>query len=207
MADLRALLKGGTAAIGSGMLAKGFIPDMAPQVETPRFMMRIEGITSSTVEKFEEAMAIVSFTWKISRDVSPHASGHLFSSGTIRGHNTEVIALKSVQVMNMINSLGKGEKIDQIVIDELATIGENSVSIGTYTYDICTFTSAEIMIDSNGAPSNFMHLIFRSDAYSIELHEFDQEGAATGNNASSFNFRTAVGGGGGGGDGGGGGGE
>lgn len=181
-----------------GMAGQGSIPDMSPHVETPRFMMKIEGVTSSTVQDFEEAVAIISFTWDVARDISPHPSGHLFSSGTIRGYNTEVIVARSTQVLTMINSLNTGEKIDQIVIDELGIIMQTNVSTTTYTYNLCYFVSAAVVIDpATGIPTNFMRLIFRFDGFRIAFHAYDQEGTALGTNEVAFNFRTGESGGGG----------
>lgn len=182
--------------IFSNVLTNGSIPDMSGlSVETPRFMMRIDGVTLSHIDKFEEAIPIISFTWGISRETSPHTSGHLFSSGKIRGHNTDVVLYKSVQVMNMINSLSTGEKIPEIVIDELATIGENNVSTETHTYQTCYFlTAANVINPSTSLPSNFLKLTFRYTSYNIEFHEYDQDGTALGSNSTSFNFKTSMGG-------------
>ena len=150
---------------------------------TPQYMVKMDDLVKSCVQKFEGAIQLYHFDFEVSRFTNPNTAHQQYSSGRVQFDNPLLIIPNGIHTPNIMNRLITGILIKEIKISRLQNIDETNVEAEAITFTNCYYQNVTPKYDS-------LIITFRFVEYMHLTTYYEQDGTAKGNNVVSYNMST-----------------
>ena len=172
--------------------AAGFIPMVDSDIRqmnhitTPEWMIQIDDLLSSTIEKFEKFSELYGWSAEQGRLTKGHTSNNLFSTAAVQHSNVRIVLSAGIFIPTLDTKMNTGANISLIKIVRLANVGDMKVSLQEIEYKNCKIESMEQQLD---------HLIisFRPETRQNKIIKYKQDGSKEGQAVSKFDYTKGTG--------------
>lgn len=147
------------------------------------YMIKIDSLTKSKIDGFEEYTPLLAYETDISRNVNPIGGSALHASGTVHASHVSITIPTEICVATIENLMFNGASFKEIIVARLITIKETNTVAEQWTYTTNFFS----YVRSLGDRTNFH---FRYIEREHEVKAFNQEGESLGQNTSNINLNT-----------------
>ncbi len=168
-----------------------------PQVKTPRKIANLDGLWSSTVDKYEDHGIVHKLEYGMERSVSSDASGSINSHSEVRADHLRIWVPTSKSDPIMLGNLNKANAFKSLELICLASVNganqvqrkitfENLMAIGYQPFQ-------SIQDDGGNPISDVSFWEFRYTKITDQVIEYDQSGKKLGQNVTSWDYSKATG--------------
>lgn len=150
---------------------------------TPQYMVKMDDLVKSTVQKYEEFIQLYHFNFEVSRFTNPNTAHQQYSSSRVQFENPLLVIPNGIHTPNIMNRLISGILVQEIKISRLQNIGDTNVEAEAITFKKCYYQNVTPKYDS-------LIITFRFIEYMHLTTYYEQDGTSKGNNVVGYNMST-----------------
>ena len=155
-------------------------------VSTPEWMIKIDDLLSSTIEKFEGFADLYGWHAEQARLTKGRLANQLFSTAAVQHSNVLIVLPLGIYIPMLETKMNSGGNIALIKIVRLANVGDLKVSLQEVEYTNCKIDSMEQQLDE-------VIISFRPEARQNTIIKYAQDGSKKGQAVSKFDYTKGVG--------------
>lgn len=155
-------------------------------VSTPEWMIKIDDLLSSTIEKFEGFADLYGWHAEQARLTKGSPASQLYSTAAVQHSNVLIVLPAGIYIPTLETKMNTGANIALIKIVRLANVGDLKVSLQEIEYTNCKIDSMEQQLDE-------VIISFRPEARQNTIIKYAQDGSKKGQAVSKFDYSKGTG--------------